>query len=304
MSSFVLFVIVVLEVRGHNIHTAFSCADLPDGTYADPEVCTTYHLCHSRINYTLRCPEGQVWDRWLHHCRLADISKCCIGDGCLESGDVVAEEVVAGLSRRVESLERENERPNQLVEQVAAENIQLRNELELLKAKVDSLDGRLVPGLDVPLPTAVFAVRVVSAGFDDSAAEGGCAEVWVGGHQQALNRRGINVVTVEETSGQTEDSQRFDTYGDPEAGVKLRDYLRAVATGRVVLIAVKDEGSKYAADAMEELRNLGTTLPTIGYRESWAMIGKKGSKTSWFVEDRRQRYHGPTVVEALIPVSA
>ncbi|XP_078587887.1 uncharacterized protein LOC144868977 isoform X2 [Branchiostoma floridae x Branchiostoma japonicum] len=264
MSSFVLFVIVVLEVRGHNIHTAFSCADLPDGTYADPEVCTTYHLCHSRINYTLRCPEGQVWDRWLHHCRLADISKCCIGDGCLESGDVVAEEVVAGLSRRVESLERENERPNQLVEQVAAENIQLRNELELLKAKVDSLDGRLVPGLG----------------------------------------RGINVVTVEETSGQTEDSQRFDTYGDPEAGVKLRDYLRAVATGRVVLIAVKDEGSKYAADAMEELRNLGTTLPTIGYRESWAMIGKKGSKTSWFVEDRRQRYHGPTVVEALIPVSA
>ncbi|XP_078669731.1 uncharacterized protein LOC144910456 isoform X3 [Branchiostoma floridae x Branchiostoma belcheri] len=263
MTSYVLFVIAVLEVRGYDIHTVFSCADLPDGTYADPEVCTIYHLCHSRINYSLRCPEGQVWDRWLHHCRLADISKCCRGDGCLMSGDVVAEEVVAELSRRVESLERENNRPNQLMEQVAAENIQLRNELELLKAKVDSLDSRLTTELG----------------------------------------RGINVVIVEETSGQTEDSQRFDTYGDPEAGVKLRDFLRAVTPGRVVLIAVKDEGSKYAVDAIEELQHLGSSLEILGYRESWAVIGKKGSKTSWFVEDRRPRYQGPTVIEALIPVS-
>ncbi|KAI8485047.1 hypothetical protein Bbelb_371530 [Branchiostoma belcheri] len=39
------------------------------------------------------------------------------------------------------------------------------------------------------------------------------------------------------------------------------------------------------------------------HRTSWAMISKKGSKTSWFVEDERDRYAGPTVVEAEIPLS-
>ncbi|CAH1257229.1 POMGNT1 [Branchiostoma lanceolatum] len=148
-----------------------------------------------------------------------------------------------------------------------------------------------------------ISVRIVSAGYNDPGFLYGRGEIWVDGVQYAVNRRGYNIVIVNERTGQKEHSVGFDPYGDPDAGTAMRDYLRAIPVGRIVLIAVKDTANTYSGDVMADLTALGAVSPDIGFRTSWAMISKKGSKTSWFVEDERDRYAGPTVIEAEVPLS-
>ncbi|XP_035665421.1 uncharacterized protein LOC118408678 [Branchiostoma floridae] len=190
------------------------------------------------------------------------------------------------------------------VSSLTADNVALRTQLTSLQVTAADLQGQLDNISTVPIvPRTTISAKVISAGFDDPGYLGGRGEVWVDGVQYAMNGRGYNLVTVNERTGQMEDSVRFDTYGDPAAGVSLRDFLRGLPNGRIVLIAVHDEGSRYSGDAMAELNSLGAFSPDIAHRTSWAMISKKGSKTSWFVEDERDRYAGPTVIEAEIPLS-
>ncbi|KAI8485051.1 hypothetical protein Bbelb_371570 [Branchiostoma belcheri] len=191
-----------------------------------------------------------------------------------------------------------------MVSGLTAQNAILRTELTSLQVTAADLQDQL-NNISVPVVVSRTAIsaKVISAGYDDPGYLGGRGEVFVDGVQYAMNGRGYNVVIVNEMTGQMEDSVRFDTYGDPAAGVSLRDFLRGVPIGRIVLIAVHDEGSRYSGDAMAELSSLGSFSPDIAHRTSWAMISKKGSKTSWFVEDERDRYAGPTVVEAEIPLS-
>ncbi|CAH1257536.1 uncharacterized protein [Branchiostoma lanceolatum] len=320
MLRFICLLILAATASGQG--TALQCDGHSDGVFADLEDCTVYHLCHGGRDYQIRCPDGYFWNDDVHSCRLADIAHCCSGQGVCEATSYA--EDVTRLAGRVQTLEADSSDVQGQVNSLSTENTALRTQLTSLQGETDNLTVENVAlrteltslqivaadlqdqlkNITVPVvPRTTISVKVVSAGFDDPGYLGGRGEVWVDGVQHAMNGRGYNLVIVNERTGQMEDSVRFDTHGDPAAGVSLRDFIRGVPVGRIVLIAVHDEGSTYAGDAMAELNSLGSFSPDIAHRTSWAMISKKGSKTSWFVEDERDRYAGPTVIEAEIPLS-
>ncbi|XP_078587857.1 uncharacterized protein LOC144868966 [Branchiostoma floridae x Branchiostoma japonicum] len=320
MLKFICLTLLAATASGQG--TGFPCEGRADGVFADLEDCTVYHLCHGGRDYQIRCPDGYFWNDDVHSCRLADIAQCCSGQGVCEATSY-AEDVTL-LAGRVQTLESDSADVQGQVSSLTTENTALRTQLTSLKDRTNNLTVENVAlrtqvtslqmvaaGLQdqlnnilVPIvPRTTISVKVVSAGFDDPGYLGGRAEVFVDGVQYAMNGRGYNLVTVNEMTGQMEHSVRFDTHGDQAAGVALRDFIRGVPVGRIVLIAVHDEASTFSGDAMAELNSLGSFSPDIAHRTSWAMISKKGSKTSWFVEDERDRYAGPTVIEAEIPLS-
>ncbi|XP_078669703.1 uncharacterized protein LOC144910450 isoform X2 [Branchiostoma floridae x Branchiostoma belcheri] len=320
MLLFICLAILTATASGQG--SAIQCEGRSDGVYADLEDCTVYHLCHGGRDYQIRCPDGYFWSDDVHSCRLADIAQCCSGQGVCEATSYA--EDVTMLSGRVQTLEADSADVQAQVNSLTTENTALRTQMTSLQGEANNLTIENVAlrtqvtsllmvaadlqdqlkNISVPVvPKTTVSVKVLSAGFDDPGYLGGRAEVWVDGVQHAMNGRGYNLVTVNEMTGQMEHSVRFDTHGDAAAGVALRDFIRGVPVGRIVLIAVHDEGSRYSGDAMAELSSLGSFSPDIALRTSWAMISKKGSKTSWFVEDERDRYAGPTVVEAEIPLS-
>ncbi|MDD5440354.1 MAG: interleukin-like EMT inducer domain-containing protein, partial [Candidatus Omnitrophica bacterium] len=89
--------------------------------------------------------------------------------------------------------------------------------------------------------------------------------------------RGINVAVVNNVTGLIDDTRAFDTFaGDADA---LVAYLSGIAGGKIIMFAIADEGTnRLSENEKQALESLGSThCRQIGYRNSWAMITKKGS---------------------------
>ena len=92
--------------------------------------------------------------------------------------------------------------------------------------------------------------------------------------------RGINVMVVDPATGVFSAVRAFDTWGDAGASEKLVEYLSALPDGALVLFAVADDGTlkltpraRNAIGTMFHSRYIGW----LGYQQSWALIGRKGS---------------------------
>jgi hypothetical protein len=92
--------------------------------------------------------------------------------------------------------------------------------------------------------------------------------------------RGINVMAVDPATGVFSAVRTFDTWGDATASEKLVEYLTALPDGALVLFAVADDGAlkltpraRIAILTMFQSRYIGW----LGYQQSWALIGRKGS---------------------------
>ncbi|MBN1561027.1 hypothetical protein JW998_12310 [candidate division KSB1 bacterium] len=91
--------------------------------------------------------------------------------------------------------------------------------------------------------------------------------------------RGLNVAVLNQNSGAIEKAGHFDTYGDVNASAELARFIETIATGRTVLAAVSDEGSINLTEAaIQALETIGSAkIRDLGYRDMWAIIGKKGA---------------------------
>ena len=108
-------------------------------------------------------------------------------------------------------------------------------------------------------------------------------------------------------------SQAFDSYASSTADDRLAAFLTGLPNNVIVLAAVQDEAwwaggasefNKQAADA--QLISLGATNPRpLGFRDSWALVGYKGSNdpAGWkrFAEARSGQ--GPTEILVTIPMA-
>ena len=75
---------------------------------------------------------------------------------------------------------------------------------------------------------------------------------------------------------------------------------------KIVLVAVQDEGSKYAGSAVSALKKLGAKDPVQGtLRSSFALVGYAGaSKQAWIKQEWRPRRSGPSEITEKIPLSS
>ncbi|MBN1465600.1 hypothetical protein JXA02_07570, partial [candidate division KSB1 bacterium] len=98
--------------------------------------------------------------------------------------------------------------------------------------------------------------------------------------------RGFNMVVLHQNTGAIEKSGHFDTYADVNASAELVRFVEAIPDGRYVLAAVSDEGrSNLTEAAFQALETLGSAkIRNLGYRDMWAIIGRKGAPRGSVVE--------------------
>ncbi|MCU0644032.1 MAG: C25 family cysteine peptidase [bacterium] len=139
-------------------------------------------------------------------------------------------------------------------------------------------------------------LKAVSAGFND----GNYAKLFVDSEPIiSAGRRGHNLAVVDETTGAVLDIQYFDTYASSTDADKMANYIQNLPDGRIVLAAIRDEGSaKMTENAYKALESLGSRLTrNAGARDSWAMIGRAGAQLGEAVEMLTVKGTGIAVVQ-------
>ena len=90
------------------------------------------------------------------------------------------------------------------------------------------------------------------------------------------NRRGVNVIVVDPANCTVQEWRNFDTFSSSYDAVQLRDYLRRVGDGTVLVGVSCDEASLRLRPAVPTLGALGADVSDVRYRGAWAFVAEKG----------------------------
>jgi hypothetical protein len=158
------------------------------------------------------------------------------------------------------------------------------------------------------IPPAEF--RIFSAGYDSgwamSISKNGKTVSWandgfsggrvdvnsntvleISGHKD-YGGRGYRIVVINEDTGEVERVGHFDLWIDSSrrAAKLMADFINEIPEGKIVLVGVIDEGSKnLTEEAKQALESLGSSLiRRIDFRDSFALIGRKGAEPGSIIE--------------------
>lgn len=144
--------------------------------------------------------------------------------------------------------------------------------------------------------------KVVSAGFDDGMmAQFQINSETIGGSWH----RGHNLVVLDEVTGLVLDSRHYDTHFSASESDSMASFIQRLPFGRIVLVAIMDEGSQnLTPSAYLALESLGSQfIRKVGFRDSWALIGRKGAMVGTVPEVFRVRGSGVAILQDTIFVS-
>ncbi|MFQ5722493.1 MAG: C25 family cysteine peptidase, partial [Candidatus Aminicenantales bacterium] len=146
----------------------------------------------------------------------------------------------------------------------------------------------------VKLKQIQFIYEAESAGFLD----GNFALLSRNKEIVGKNQRGHNLAVFDEADGVLLSTESFDTYKDPANAEAMAEFINGLSEGRIVLAAIKDEGSvSMTENAYLALESLGSALTRqVGPRDSWAIIGRKGAVIGSVPEAMSKAGEGPVAV--------
>lgn len=98
--------------------------------------------------------------------------------------------------------------------------------------------------------------------------------------------RGLNLVALDARTHRITHAKSYDTYGRSNASADLIKDFKKIKNGSILVVAVKDEGSRqFSKEARSLFETIGSKeVSQLAYREGWGFIGVKGQKQ--FVEKR------------------
>ncbi|MCL5030826.1 MAG: C25 family cysteine peptidase [Bacteroidetes bacterium] len=149
------------------------------------------------------------------------------------------------------------------------------------------------------LDSHTIYIRALSAGFND----GNTALIQINNQNLVPENtlRGQHVVVIEDSSYKFVGYHRFDLLGDPNATQNYINFLDTLSSKYLVAFAVSDEGSVDSNELKKILKLFGSKLiDELGWRGSWAMIGKKGSQPGSVPEAVSQAFGGRVQVDTTI----
>lgn len=80
----------------------------------------------------------------------------------------------------------------------------------------------------------------------------------------------------------------------------------SVNCSKIVLVAIRDEGSRFVSPAFNALKRLGARDPILSsFRASFAFVGyAETNKPSWVTQEQKKRYEGPSIISLIIPLQS
>ncbi len=146
----------------------------------------------------------------------------------------------------------------------------------------------------VKLQQNTFIYEAESAGLLD----GNYAFFWRDKEYFTANQRGHNLAVFDETDGQFLSKTNFDTFIELENAEAMAQFINGIPTGHIVLAAIQDEGSvSMTENAYLALESIGSAMTRqVAYRDSWAIIGRKGAPIGSVPEALKKSGSGPAAV--------
>ncbi|KAG0057679.1 hypothetical protein BGZ83_005618 [Gryganskiella cystojenkinii] len=160
----------------------------------------------------------------------------------------------------------------------------------------------------LPIPNMIkgstsFTVKVQSGGYHS----GNFSKIIINESTMSVSSRGINMVVIDPVQGVLIESVSFDTHISEDESDDLARLIDWLQPGMIVVCAGKDDCFEHlTAAARTALKQLGSKhIDDLKYRDSWCMIGEKGTEGSIAVEAHKALTDGPTnMIEKTIDLSA
>ncbi|MFQ6114107.1 MAG: interleukin-like EMT inducer domain-containing protein, partial [bacterium] len=158
----------------------------------------------------------------------------------------------------------------------------------LLKDVVTDASG------SITLQPTRIVFEAESAGFLD----GNHAFLWRNNEFFSESKRGHNLAVFDETDGRFLARSGFDTFEEVVNAEAMAQFINDLPFGRMVLAAIQDEGSaSMTENAYLALESIGSALTRqVGFRDSWAIIGRKGAAIGSVPEAMSKSGQGPVAV--------
>ncbi len=153
-------------------------------------------------------------------------------------------------------------------------------------------------GTGVAITDRITDVRVTSAGGNDGSY--GAVELNNVNVLPNTFARGHTVVLLDTTNLSVKDIHSYDTYGFPSQADSLAAYLTALPAGSLVVDLIIDEGSYNLSTAVRTaIKSIGSTLiDSVAFRDSWAIVGRKGAAPGTVPEQWKRQYTGRVIIDS------
>lgn len=160
----------------------------------------------------------------------------------------------------------------------------------------------------IKLSKRLKKLKLISAGSN----EGKFASLKINSEETLPNTYFWGVAAaIIDTVTLTPTSFRYFLYPFETSGPVLKKFIDSLKTGTVVALTICDDGAQsalgWSSDTPQRIaiESLGSKyIRDVGYRESWCMIGKKGSAKGTVPEDYKKIYEGQATIEMSKVVTA
>jgi len=156
------------------------------------------------------------------------------------------------------------------------------------------------PGVGTMIQDRMTSLHVESSGYSD----GAVGAVLINGANVLTSRfsRGHTVVLLDTIDFSVKDIQIFDTFGSRAQVDALGSYLSALPTGSLIIELIIDEGwFNLTPSVRSAIRSFGSIyIDSLQYRDSWAIIGRKGATPGSVPERWKSSSSGKAVIDTII----
>ncbi len=141
-------------------------------------------------------------------------------------------------------------------------------------------------------------LSVQSGGYLD----GNSARLFRSGKEAGYGYRGHNLWRIDPRDGRLVEGRNFDTYSAKAQADSMAAWIQRLPAGTLVAAAIRDEGSVSMNEAAHlALESLGSALTrSVGTRDSWALLGRKGAAPGSALEVLKKSQSGPAVIDTVL----
>jgi len=156
------------------------------------------------------------------------------------------------------------------------------------------------PGFGSKIENTTVSLQAISGGFLD----GKFGAVEINGVNKLPSTFGIGyfIVVIDPSADTVIAQAGFDLYGNAAYADSIIQFLNSVSTSYIVVAVIIDEGSYNLTNAVKNAFHSigGKFIDSVGYRDSWAIIGRKGASPGSVPEAFKRSTTGKAIVDTTI----